>query len=130
MPPFIDFFGINSSNQGLIAALYVIGNVAGSFFAGPCSDTYGRRVGMAIGSLVCVVGTILQAAAQNLATLEAGRFVLGLGAVLVQTAGPSYVVEMAYPKYRGQLTGGFQSCFFVSLLDIPASRPIIDHLCS
>lgn len=53
------------------------------------------------------IGTILQAAAQNLATLEAGRFVLGMGAVLVQTAGPSYVVEMAYPKYRGQLTGGF-----------------------
>ena len=38
MPPFISFFGINSSNQGLIAALYVIGNIAGSFFAGPCSD--------------------------------------------------------------------------------------------
>jgi MFS family permease len=116
IPSFVSFFGITSSNQGLIAALYVIGNVAGSFFAGPCSDTYGRRVGMAIGSMVCVVGTILQAAAQNLATLEAGRFVLGMGAVLVQTAGPSYVVEMAYPKYRGQLTGGFQSCFFLGTI--------------
>ncbi|KIY02247.1 uncharacterized protein Z520_02385 [Fonsecaea multimorphosa CBS 102226] len=116
MPPFIDFFGINSNNQGLIAALYVIGNVAGSFFAGPCSDKYGRRVGMAIGSTVCIVGTILQAAAQNLATLEGGRFILGMGAVLVQTAGPSYVVEMAYPKYRGQLTGGFQACFFLGTI--------------
>ncbi|KIW81412.1 hypothetical protein Z517_04437 [Fonsecaea pedrosoi CBS 271.37] len=116
MPPFIDFFGINSDNQGLIAALYVIGNVAGSFFAGPCSDKYGRRVGMAIGSTVCIVGTILQAAAQNLATLEGGRFILGMGAVLVQTAGPSYVVEMAYPKYRGQLTGGFQACFFLGTI--------------
>lgn len=62
------------------------------------------------------IGTILQAAAQNLATLEAGRFVLGMGAVLVQTAGPSYVVEMACPKYRGQLTGGFQSCFFLGTI--------------
>ncbi|OQV00862.1 hypothetical protein CLAIMM_06303 [Cladophialophora immunda] len=116
MPPFINFFGINSNNQGLIAALYVIGNVAGSFFAGPCSDKYGRRVGMAIGSTVCIVGVILQAAAQNLATLEGGRFILGMGAVLVQTAGPSYVVEMAYPKYRGQLTGGFQACFFLGTI--------------
>ncbi|KAJ9616676.1 hypothetical protein H2200_000395 [Cladophialophora chaetospira] len=116
MPPFISFFGINSSNQGLIAALYVIGNVAGSFFAGPCTDHYGRRFGMAFGSAICVIGTIMQTAAQNLATLEGGRFILGMGAVIVQTAGPSYVVEMAYPKYRGQLTGGFQSCFFLGTI--------------
>ena len=116
IPSFVDFFGINTNNQGLIAALYVIGNVAGSFFAGPCADRYGRRVGMAIGSFICIIGAILQAAGQSLAALEAGRFVLGMGAVLVQTAGPSYVVEMAYPKYRGQLTGGFQACFFLGTI--------------
>ena len=55
-------------------------------------------------------------AAQNLATLNAGRFILGFGAVIVQTAGPSFVVEMAYPKYRGVLTGGFQSCFFLGTI--------------
>lgn len=60
MPSFVDFFGINADNQGLIAALYVIGNVAGSFIAGPCSDRYGRRIGMATGSLICLVGAILQ----------------------------------------------------------------------
>lgn len=48
--------------------------------------------------------------------LEAGRFILRMGAVLVQTAGPSYVVEMAYPKYRGQLTGGSQACFFLGTI--------------
>jgi MFS family permease len=116
IPSFISFFGINSNNQGLVAALYVIGNVAGSFFAGPCADRSGRRIGMAIGSFVCIVGAILQTAAQNLSTLEAGRFILGMGAVVVQTAGPSYVVEMAYPKYRGQLTGGFQTCFFLGTI--------------
>ena len=99
-----------------MAALYVIGNVAGSFFAGPCSDRYGRRIGMAIGSAVAIIGAILQAAGQNLSTLMAGRFILGMGAVIVQTAGPSYVVEMAYPKYRGQLTGGFQTCFFLGTI--------------
>ncbi|KAI0666318.1 general substrate transporter [Trametes maxima] len=88
---FVSYFGITPSNQGLVAALYVIGNVAGCLFAGPCADRYGRRVGMASGSVVCVVGAVLQATARDLRTLMGGRFVLGLGAVLVQTAGPAYV---------------------------------------
>lgn len=116
IPSFTTFFGITSDNQGLVAALYVIGNIAGSFFAGPCADQYGRRVGMATGSVICIVGAVLQAAGQSLQALMAGRFILGMGAVLVQTAGPSYVVEMAYPKYRGILTGGFQTCFFLGTI--------------
>ena len=71
---------------------------------------------MAIGSAVAIIGAVLQAAGQDLSTLMAGRFILGMGAVIVQTAGPSYVVEMAYPKYRGQLTGGFQTCFFLGTI--------------
>ncbi|KAH9849895.1 general substrate transporter [Lenzites betulinus] len=113
---FVTYFGITPSNQGLVAALYVVGNVAGCFFAGPCADRYGRRFGMAAGSTVCIVGAIMQATAKNLGTLMGGRFILGLGAVLVQTAGPAYVVEMAYPKYRGVLTGAYQTCFFLGTI--------------
>ena len=116
IPSFVKYFHITTENQGLVAALYVIGNVAGAFFAGPCADTYGRKIGMAIGSSICIIGAILQAAGTSLHMLMAGRFILGVGAVLVQTAGPSYVVEMAYPKFRGQLTGGFQACFFLGTI--------------
>lgn len=116
MPPFVDFFGIHTGNLGLVATLYPIGCLAGTTFAGPCSDRYGRRVGMGFGSAICIVATIMQAAAPNLAWFSAGRFFLGLGAVLIQCAGPSYVVEMAYPKYRAQLTGGFQCFFFLGAI--------------
>lgn len=71
---------------------------------------------MALGSAVCIVGAILQAAGQNLHMLMAGRVILGAGVAVVQAAGPSYVVEMSYPKYRGQLTGGFQACFFLGTI--------------
>lgn len=96
--------------------MYVIGNLAGSLFAGPCADAYGRRAGMALGSVICIFGTILQTAGTNLKYLMAGRVFLGVGAVLVQTAGPTYVVEMSYPKYRAQLTGGYQACFFLGTI--------------
>ncbi|RDX50831.1 general substrate transporter [Lentinus brumalis] len=113
---FTTYFGITPSNQGIVAALYVVGNVAGCLFAGPCADKYGRRFGMALGSLICIVGVVMQATARTLGTFMGGRFVLGLGAVLVQTAGPAYVVEMAYPRYRGVLTGAYQTCFFLGTI--------------
>lgn len=116
MSSFTGYFGINANNQGLVAALYVIGNIVGSLGAGPCADTWGRKIGMALGSGICVIGAIIQAAGQNLGMLMGGRFILGVGAAIVQTAGPAYVVEMSYPKYRGQLTGGFQACFFLGTI--------------
>lgn len=116
MTTFIDYFGITPTNQGLVAALYVIGNISGSLFAGPCADIWGRRIGMAIGSAICLVGAAVQAAGQDLSMLMGGRFVLGLGAGIIQSAGPAYVIEMSYPKYRGQLAGGFQACFFLGTI--------------
>ena len=59
----------------------------GSLGAGQVSDRWGRRVGMGVGSFICLVGAVFQAAAQNVNYLIAGRVVLGLGAVIAQTAG-------------------------------------------
>jgi MFS family permease len=67
---------------------------------------------MAVGSLICVIGAAVQAGARSTADLMAGRFVLGIGSVICNSAGPAYVVEMAYPKYRGFLTGLYQAFFF------------------
>lgn len=45
-----------------------------------------------------------------------GRFILGMGTVTVNCSGPAYVVEMAYPKYRGFLTGLYQAFFFTGTI--------------
>ncbi|KAI0793791.1 general substrate transporter [Fomes fomentarius] len=113
---FTSYFGITTDNLGIVVALYLVGSLTGCFFAGPCADRYGRRVGMITGSIICIVGAIVQTTARTVSTLMGGRFILGLGATLVQTAGPAYVVEMAYPKYRGVLTGAYQTCFFLGTI--------------
>ncbi|KAL6298721.1 general substrate transporter [Sparassis latifolia] len=113
MTSFQDYFSLHGgSRQGLFAASYVIGNMVGSLGAGQVSDMWGRRWGMAVGSFICLVGSVVQTAAQNGNYLIGGRVVLGLGAVIAQTAGPAYVVELAHPAYRGILTGLYQACFF------------------
>lgn len=71
--------------------VYIIIQV-GSLGAGQISDKWGRRYGMGIGSLICLIGAIFQAAAQNTNWLISGRVVLGLGAVIAQTAGAFYVL--------------------------------------
>jgi len=90
--------------------------MVGSLGAGQISDNYGRRVGMGVGSVICLIGACFQAAALNTNWLIAGRVVLGLGAVIAQTAGPAYVVELAHPAYRGVLTGAYQANFFLGTI--------------
>ncbi|KZT12891.1 general substrate transporter [Laetiporus sulphureus 93-53] len=117
MTSFEDYFSVHGgSKQGLIAASYVIGNMVGSLGAGQISDKWGRRYGMGIGSFICLVGAVFQAAAHNTNYLIGGRVVLGLGAVIAQTAGPAYVVEMSHPAYRGVMTGAYQANFFLGTI--------------
>ena len=92
--------------------MYVVGQLTGCLFAGPLADIWGRRFGMAIGSLICIIGAAVQAGARSRAELMGGRYVMGLGTVICNSAGPAYVVEMAYPKYRGFQTGLYQAFFF------------------
>lgn len=69
-----------------------IGNVIGSFFAGPCADRWGRKWGMVIGSVITLIGAIIQASAQAKRDLIAGRVVLGVGTVMLGPSAQSYAV--------------------------------------
>lgn len=98
---------------GIVYAIYTIGNLVGSFFAGPATDFRGRKWGMFIGCLIIVLGTCVQATCTNLGGFMGGRFVLGFGVAITSTAGPAYASEMAHPAYRGVLTGIFNTFWFV-----------------
>ncbi|KAL2430675.1 Lactose permease [Exophiala dermatitidis] len=93
---------------GLITSMYQIGGVCALPFVGPCIDQWGRRWGMFIGSLLIVVGTIVQGLTSANASegqMMGGRFVLGFGVSIAAAAGPIWIVETAHPKHRGVITG-------------------------
>lgn len=88
--------------------MYQIGSVVALPFVGPAIDTWGRRCGMFIGSSIIVIGVIIQIACINTASIGqfmGGRFLLGFGVSIMSAAGPTYVVEIAHPAYRGVMVG-------------------------
>ncbi|KAB8067326.1 general substrate transporter [Aspergillus leporis] len=110
------YFGFDpdegTPSTGIVYAIYTIGNIVGSFTAGPFTDFKGRRVGMALGAIFIIIGTVVQATCHNIGGFMAGRFILGFGVATSATAGPSYVSEMAHPAYRGAMTGLYNVLWF------------------
>ncbi|PWY83558.1 general substrate transporter [Aspergillus heteromorphus CBS 117.55] len=115
-PQYRDYFGFDPNSgtpsTGIVYAIYTIGNIVGSFFAGPFTDFRGRKIGMALGAIFIIIGTVVQATCHNLGGFMAGRFILGFGVAISATAGPAYVSEMAHPSYRGAMTGLYNVLWF------------------
>jgi sugar porter (SP) family MFS transporter len=116
-PQYRLYFGFDPNkgtpDTGIVYAIYTVGNLAGSFVAGPATDYKGRKWGMFLGCLIIIIGTCVQATCTNLAGFMGGRFVLGFGVAITSTAGPAYCSEMAHPAYRGVLTGIFNTFWYI-----------------
>ncbi|KAK0249119.1 hypothetical protein LTR35_018418, partial [Friedmanniomyces endolithicus] len=87
--------------------MYQIGGVSALPFVGPAIDTFGRRMGMLIGCVLIILGTVVTGTTIHNASVHqfmGGRFLLGFGVSIVSAAGPIYVVESAHPAHRGVLT--------------------------
>lgn len=113
---FLEFYhGENAGIwAGIVTSMYQIGGVVSLPFVGPAADTFGRRVGMAIGCFLVIVGTIIQGVAtqaEGTKQFMGGRFLLGFGVNVASAAGPMYVVEVSHPAHRGIVTAIF-NCFW------------------
>lgn len=104
--------GTTGQSTSLIFAIYTVGQMVAAWLAGPLTDRYGRRVGMASGGCFVILGAILACFAKDLSMLVGARFVLGFGICIMTTAAPSYAVEIAPPQYRGRMTGFYNTGWF------------------
>ncbi|KAK8045609.1 general substrate transporter [Apiospora rasikravindrae] len=107
MKPYQQTFGLNGkgSSTGIIFIIYQVGQIASFPFCGLLADGIGRRWCIFIGCFVVLIGTAVQATANEMGHFIAGRFVLGFGAAIASAAGPAYIVELAHPAYRGTMAG-------------------------
>ncbi|KAK9472186.1 general substrate transporter [Dipodascopsis tothii] len=105
LPTWRDFFGHPQGQRlGVMSNGITWGVLASMPFVSPSCEKFGRRKPMIAGSLLIIIGAILQGAAQNYAMFVAARFILGVGLGTVQTAAPLLLAECAYPSQRGKVT--------------------------
>ena len=102
---FDEYFNYPRGAQlGLISAIMSLGSICSTPIAPWVADTWGRRWGINIGSLIMIAGAIIQAESINVGMFIASRFILGFGLSFATTAAPSLVTELSHPKDRVTIT--------------------------
>ncbi|EJD51331.1 general substrate transporter [Auricularia subglabra TFB-10046 SS5] len=100
------------SRLGLLGAIQNIGGLAGLPFAPYVTDKLGRRAGILLGSIIMIIGTVLQTASQSVGMFIGARFLLGFGLTFATNAAPLLITEIAYPTHRAKLTSTYNSLWY------------------
>ncbi|KAG8660153.1 hypothetical protein MANES_02G122000v8 [Manihot esculenta] len=98
----------NNQYLQLFASSLYFAAIVASFFASVISKKFGRKPTIQVASILFLSGAVLNAAAQNLAMLIAGRMLLGAGVGFGNQAVPLFISEIAPPRNRGGLNVIFQ----------------------
>jgi MFS transporter, SP family, sugar:H+ symporter len=98
-------------NQMLTAftsSLYIAGTLS-SLVASRVTRRVGRQAIMLAGGVLFLLGSVINAAAANVATLIVGRLLLGFGVGFTTQAAPLYLAETSPARWRGAFTGAYHS---------------------
>ncbi|ORY13624.1 general substrate transporter [Clohesyomyces aquaticus] len=101
------------SLSGIIAASYSLGAILSLPFIPWVDDKVGRRGSILVGSLIMIIGSIIQGLSINVGMYIAARLILGFGIPACIVAGSSLIGELGYPKERPYLTSLFNVSYFV-----------------
>ncbi|KAK2669801.1 Sugar/inositol transporter [Fusarium oxysporum f. sp. vasinfectum] len=101
------------SKLGLMSAIMSLGSICSTPLAPLVADRYGRRWGITSGSVIMIIGSVIQALSINLTMFIISRFLLGFGLSFATTAAPSLVTELFHPKDRVTITAICNTCWSV-----------------
>ncbi|KAF2291622.1 hypothetical protein GH714_027688 [Hevea brasiliensis] len=105
----------NEYLQLFTSSLYLAA-ILSSFAASFLCKIWGRKPTIQVASIFFLAGAILNAVAQNLGMLIAGRLCLGAGVGFGNQAVPLFISEIAPAKYRGGLNICFQLLITIGIL--------------
>ncbi|KAL2015321.1 hypothetical protein VTK56DRAFT_5803 [Thermocarpiscus australiensis] len=106
-------YAIEPGLLGFINSCYQLGSIFAVPVAPWFAQRYGRRWSIMLGSLIMVVGALLQGFAQHVAMYIIARMILGVGILFCIISGSALIGELAHPKDRPVLTSMFNSSYFI-----------------
>jgi MFS family permease len=89
--------------QGGIVASMAFGSLFGALSSSFIADRLSRRSAIQVGSLIFILGAILQCSARNVAHLVVGRFIAGIAIGICSAIVPVYQSEIAPKEIRGRV---------------------------
>ncbi|KAF9449051.1 hexose transporter [Macrolepiota fuliginosa MF-IS2] len=110
------FHSPRSTLLGLMSAMYSLGAILSLPFVPIVTDRLGRRRAIIFGSIIMMIGAIIQTASKNFAMFVISRFILGLGIPFAIVAASSLIGELSHPKERAILGSLFNSCYFIGAI--------------
>ncbi|WP_406720824.1 sugar porter family MFS transporter [Thioclava litoralis] len=108
-----DGFGLSASGIGFTVSCALLGAMAGAWYAGVCSDRFGRVKTMIIASALLSISALGSGLAFGQLDLILWRFVGGIGVGFASVIAPAYIAEVAPKDERGRL-GTMQQMAIVS----------------
>ncbi len=103
--PFIDYFKLNPTTTGLLNASMWMGCILSPLAITSFCDFLGRKLTIFVCAWICLIGIIIQSAAQNIAMFIVARIIVGFGCQVTGSAAPLLIAEISPPNYRGGLVG-------------------------
>ncbi|CEP64798.1 Vvs1p LALA0_S13e03246g [Lachancea lanzarotensis] len=107
---------LSEEQLGLATAIFSIGGLAGSLYAGKLADRYGRKRYSFVNCIVGILGSLVLFRANTYAQLIAGRFIVGIccGSSIVVT--PLFINEISPQELRGSMGSMNQVCINLGIL--------------
>ncbi|KAG2436948.1 hypothetical protein HXX76_006464 [Chlamydomonas incerta] len=106
----------NKALMGLVVSSTLAGAALGSLAGGGVADSLGRRVSFLLAAAPMVAGPLISAAAGDINTMAAGRFITGAAIGLSSALVPTYISEVAPTRIRGTLGALNQLCICLGIL--------------
>lgn len=116
LPQYTEYFNLNTATTGLNNGALWMGSIVGAAMIQPLSDRLGRKKAILVAGVICVIGTIIQAAAPNIAAFVVGRILVGIGSELASGPAPTLIAETLPARQRGPVLGLYWTCFYVGSL--------------
>ncbi|PFH57445.1 hypothetical protein XA68_15051 [Ophiocordyceps unilateralis] len=118
---------MNEATFATVSSIFTLGALVGALASGPFSSRRGRRLTMRITAVLYLVGSLVESAAANAATMSFGRFFSGLGAGASTVVVPLYVSEISHPSERGLFGAMTQISINVGILGTQALGYFLSH---
>ena len=107
LPSYTDYFVLNTTTLSLNTASVWVGGIVAGFFAGQLCDWLGRKRTMFWSAILCIIGAIIQTAAQNIGMFVAARVVIGLACGIAGVGASTFLAESVAINWRSYVLGFF-----------------------